>query len=75
MSVQAHLLKNQHRTKDNALLKTSAKAETRQGETVWGAFSLLLCLALGPFAALPVLFSLFSLIPGDETMEPESAGK
>jgi hypothetical protein len=75
MSVLTQLLRNQHRTRDNALLKAPVNTGANHGETAWGAFSLLLFLALGPFAAVPALFSLFSLIPGDETMEPESVGK
>ena len=74
MSVLTQHLRNQHHTRDNTLLKAPAATAAKKGETAWCAFSLLLFLALGPFAAVPALFSIFSLIPGDETMEPEQSG-
>ncbi|MEJ2689869.1 MAG: hypothetical protein P8130_07950 [Deltaproteobacteria bacterium] len=70
MSVLTHLLRNQHRTRNNEVLNSQAKAGAEKTEAAWCAFSFLLFLALGPFAAVPALFSILSLIPGDETLEP-----
>jgi hypothetical protein len=75
MSVLTQHLRNQHRTRDNALLTASTKATTQKAETAWCAITLVLFLALGPFAAVPALFSVLSLIPGGETNEPESVGE
>lgn len=75
MSVLTHLLRIQHRTRDNVLLNPPAKTEAKRGEAAWCILSFLLFLALGPFAMIPALFSIFTLIPGDETTEPLSMGE
>jgi hypothetical protein len=73
MSVLTQLLSRHHpRTPDKALFQEVAKAENSSGENLWCAATFLMFIALGPFAAIPVLFSMFSLAPGEEAEEPET---
>jgi hypothetical protein len=72
MSVLTQLLSRNHpQTRDKALLQEVAKAENRTGENLWCAATFLMFIALGPFAAIPVLFSMFSLVAGEDAEEPE----
>jgi hypothetical protein len=75
MSALTQLLSRHHpRTQEKALLHEVAKAENRSGENLWCAATFLMFIALGPFAAIPVLISVFSMASGDETAEPETMG-
>ena len=74
MSVLTQLLsRNQQRTREGAtLLNPGVKSASRCGETAWGALTFLLFLALGPFAAVPALISVFSIASGqEEFLEPD----
>jgi len=44
----------------------------RASELFWFSLSLLLFLAMGPFAAVPALIGLFSLKTSDEAVEPDA---
>lgn len=46
---------------------------TKVVEAGWGMMTFLLFLALGPFSAIAVVFSVASLVPKGEHLEPESA--
>jgi hypothetical protein len=72
MSVLTQLLSRHHpRTRDKALLHEATRAENSSGENLWCAATFLMFIALGPFAAIPVLLSVFSLVPKAEAEEPE----
>lgn len=72
---QGLLSRNHPRTRNGKLVRDTAKAENGSRETFWCAVNFVLFLVLGPFAAIPALFSMISLIPGDETREPQLTGE
>jgi hypothetical protein len=73
MSVLTQLLSRHHpRTGEKTRLQEAATAKSKPGENVWCATTFLMFMVMGPFAAIPALFSVLSLIPGDEKNEPET---
>jgi hypothetical protein len=75
MSVLTQLLSRHHpRTGEKTRFQEAATAKCKTGENAWCATTFLMFMVMGPFAAIPALFSVLSLVPGEETNEPETIG-
>jgi hypothetical protein len=76
MSVLTQLLTRNHpQARNHKVVRENLQVENSSREKIFCAANFLLFLVLGPFAAIPALISMISLISGDEVKEPRMIGE